>query len=221
MGKMMPGGSSYSSYDSSSYKTPKEKKEPMRGPYAHGLDPDNATGLAYRPTAMIGRALPGLDQQSPFYNTLADLPAYQLGILSNRNYKGRPMDVANSIGRFYNTAGTSGDLPDFDTVMRNLTNPKKGGGIDNMFNGVKAPKAMQKATGYEFEYGKEPLAAADAAGTFESLLQGALSLKPSLTAAGMGAYASKVIDQATLKDMKKAPGKGKDMPKLVGRRLFR
>lgn len=217
----MPGSSSsYGSYDDS-YKTPKEKKEPMRGPYAHGLDPDQALGLASDPGAMLGRSLPGMNPASGLSHLMDELPSWQLGILSNRNYKGRPMDLANSIGKFQHAAGTTGDLPDFAEVFRNLTNPKHGGGIDQMFNGVKAPKAMQKATGYQYEYGHEPLAAADAGAAFENLLGGALKLLPNTTALGMGAYASDMIDKAVLKDMKRPAGKGRDIPKMVGRRLFR
>lgn len=218
-GNLTPGSSSYGGYDS--YKPPREKKEPMRGPYAHGLDPDQALGLSYRPNAMLGRSLPGLNDASGLDDLMRSLPSYQLGILSHRNYKGRPMDLANSIGRFQHAAGTTGDLPDFEDVFRNLTNPKKGGGIDDMFNGIKNSKAMQKATGYPYEYGHEPLTAADAGATFESLLGGALSLLPKETAAGLGAYGSSLIDKAVLKDMKKPAGKGRDIPKMVGRRIFR
>lgn len=193
----------------------------MRGPYAHGLDPDQALGLAFRPTAMLGRSLPGLNDASGLDDLMRNLPSYQLAILGNRNYQGRPMDLANSIGRFQHAAGTTGDLPDFETVFRNLTNPKRGGGIDQMFNGVEQSKRLQKATGYQYEYGKEPLDAATAGSTFENLLGGALSLLPKETAAGLGAYGSSLIDKAVLKDMKRPAGRGRDMPQLVGRRLFR
>lgn len=216
----MPGSStSYGSYDSG-YSTPKEKKEPMRGPYAHGLDPDNAATLGLRPTAMIPAAFKGLGSDSPVYDNLASLPAAQLAMLSRRGYKGRPMDVANSIGKFYENAGVTNDLPDFNTVFKNLTDPKKGGGIDTMFNGVKNPAAVRKATGYTYAYGMEPLSAAEAGSQFENLLGGALSLLPTQTAEKYSLAASRLTDQAVLKDMRKAPGKGKDIPKLVGRKLF-
>lgn len=222
MGAAYPGGGS-SSYASSSYgyKPPKEEKERMRGPYARGLDPEQALGLALRPTAMIPRALPGLDSATPLYESLANLPAYQLAILSKRGYKGRPRDVANSLGRFYADAGIANDLPDFDTVFRNLTNPKKGGGVDQLFRGVKNPAAVRRATGYQYEYGKEPLLAGEAAATYEGLLDAALSLLPTETAAKYSSYADGLIDKATLKTMKKPAGKGKTINRLVGRRLFR
>lgn len=219
-GHLMPGGSGYDAYDSG-YAAPKERKEPMHGPFARGLDPDQALGLALRPTAMIGRAVPGLSATSPRYSNLAQLPAYQLAVLGQRGYKGTPQALANAVGRFYDRAGNDNELPEFDQVYRNLTNPKQGGGIDQMFNGVKAPKGYRQATGYTYEYGQEPLAAADAAGAFERLLGGALSLLPPATAAKYGAYAAHLTDQATLKDMKHPAGKGKDIPRMVGRRLFR
>lgn len=215
------GGSSYGGY-SGGYAAPKEpREERMTGRFARGLDPDQAYGLAYRPTAMMPRAMPGLSGASPLYDMLSEMPAYQLGILGKRNFNGSARATANAVGNFYDQAGNMNDLPDFDTLMRNLTNPKKNGGVDQMFNGVRNPASIRKATGYEYEYGKEPLAAGEAAQTYQGLLDATLSLLPTNTAAKYSSAGSALIDKAMLKDMKRPAGKGKSINQFVGRRLFR
>lgn len=198
------------------------RPEPMRGPYAKGLDPDQAMGLALRPQAMLPLAMKGLDPASPLYASLSALPAYPLAILSKRGYDGSPSDLANAVGNFYEAVGERDKLPSFDTLFRNLSDPKRGGGIDDLFSGVEATRGEPTAYGSEYAYGQEPLAMGEAAYQYQTMLDAILGATlPAETAAKYSAYGGHLINTASAKAMKRPAGKGKTINQIVGRKLLR
>jgi hypothetical protein len=211
---------SYKSYDSgSSFAEPKEEK--MRGPYAKGLDPDQAQGLMFRPTAMLPRVFPKLEGATPLYDLMSSLPAAQLAMLSKRGFDGGPSDLANGVGKLYQGFGNN-ELPDFDTLWNNLSSPKKSGGIAELFQGAKAGKGDYDPYGSGYEYGKEPLPMGEAASTYQGLLDAVLATTmPTETAGKYSAQGNYLIDQASSKALKRPAGKGTPIYKSVGRRLFR
>lgn len=208
------GSSSYPTTGAAPARSPREPK--MTGKYAHGLDPSQALGLAYRPTAMLGRALKGVPGASPLYERASEIPAYTWAQLSKRNFSGSPKSIANSLGRTYANFG-KGKIPSTDTMLKNLAHPKSGGGIDQMFNGVK-----DKSTESGYAYGQEPMPAGEQAYTYAPMLDAALSATlPTATAAKYGSegYGGFLLDKATLKVMKKPPGKGPSVNQRVGKKL--
>ena len=217
------GGGGYSasgpSYSSSSYKPYEPEEEKMHGRYAKGLDPDQAAGLAYRPTMMIPRVFGGnLDIGDPVYSQLSELPAYAMALLGKRNLKGGLSPVTNQLGKVYQRAGTSGDVPSIEEMVRNLAHAKKGSAVGELFGGIKAGKGSP----YPYEYGHEPLSAASSASQMESLLLGAfkwgqapqLATRSSLELEGL-------LDRWGSKAMKHKPGHGKPIYRYVGKRLMR
>lgn len=193
----------------------------MRGPYARGLDPSQAMGLSLRPTAMIPKVFPGLSGASPFYGLLSELPAAQLAPLMRRGYDGGPSDLANATGRFYQHAGADMSLPDTNQLLRNLGNPRGGGGIDDMFGGVRVGKGDQESySAPGFVYGQEPLPAGSAASTVQGMLDAIFtSTLPAPTATAASAYANYLVDKGTARVMKRPAGHGRSLNEVVGRRF--
>jgi hypothetical protein len=197
-----------------------ERPDRLRGPYAGGLDPAQAAGLTLQPTAMLPRVFPHLTPADPTYARLAALPVGQWAqILGN----GSPQSLANTTGRIYQRAGTTGALPSTDRLLRQL---QQGGGVQDMFQGVKAgPGDYESYMQPGYVSGQEPMPMGEAAYTYGGLLDSALSQEPLLTAqkygAASGGWGSFLIDKWASKAMKKAPGKGKPIYKSVGRKLFR
>jgi hypothetical protein len=217
------GGGGYSgggSYDSGGGIPRPERPDRLRGPYARGLDPAQAGGLTLHPTAMLPRVFRGLTPADPTYNRLAALPVGQWAqILGN----GSPQSLANMTGRLYQRAGTSGALPSTDKLLRNLM---RGGGVEDMFQGVKAgPGDYESYLQPGYVSGQEPMPMGEAAYTYGGLLDAALSQEPLLTAqkygVASGGWGSYLVDKWASKAMKKAPGAGKPIYKSVGRKLFR
>lgn len=194
----------------------------MRGPWAKGLDPDQAMGLAMRPSALLPEVMPGISSSSPLYSLMRDLPAYQLGILSKRNYRGTPSSMTNAIGNFYDDFGNTNIAPSANELLRNLHDPKRGGGLDDLFKGVRAKPGEYTAYGSTYAYGKEPLQMAEAANTYQSLLNAVLEFSlPGPTAAKYASYGDYLIDNASNQALKKDAGKTKPINRVVGRKLFR
>jgi hypothetical protein len=225
------GGGGYSSggYSSGGYSAaapPETPKPPrMHGEWAKGLDPTQAMELAYRPTFLLPTVFPKMSGASPAYQLLSDMPAYQLGILSKRGFDGGPSDVANAVGNFYEGAGgPKNDLPEFDKVFRNLSDPKSGGGIDQMFSGVEAGRGDQESyTSPGYVYGGEPPAAGIAAQSYTSMVDAALSLLPAPTAMKYGSegYGGYLMDKWGSRALKRPAGKGQPINTWVGKRLMR
>jgi len=187
----------------------------MKGKYAKGLDPDQAYGLSYHPQAMIPM-VSNMAGGSPAYDLAAALPAYPLSILSKNNWDGSASDTANAVGGFYDDFINKDKLPSTDKMLKNLAGGSKG--IDDLFHGVKAPAG----SGYEYEYGREPLAAGEAAYTYQGMLDAVLQTTlPAQTAAKYSGYGSYLLNKATAKAMKKPAGKGRSVNEYVGRRLKR
>lgn len=215
-------GGGYSGGGSSGYDSDSGIPEPrpLRGRYARGLDPAQAAGLSYRPTAMLPRVFPGLTPADPLYGNLAELPVGQWAtILGN----GSPQSLANTVGGIYHRAGTTGNLPSTDRLLRSL---QRGNGVEDMIEGVKAgPNDYQSSIAPGYVYGQEPMPMAEAATAYGSLLDAALSQEPLLTAqkygVESGGWGSFLVDKWASKAMKRAPGKGTPVYRSVGRRLFR
>jgi hypothetical protein len=221
------GGSSYGSsgsYPSYASSTPAAPPEPRMRGLAKGMDPLQVASLGYRPTMLLPTLMPGVGGAEPLYQNLAALPAGQLGVLADRGYDGGPSDLVNAIGDFYVDAGVKNELPSFDSTFRNLTNPKSGGGIDQMFSGVKAkPGDQESYASPGYVYGAEPPSAADAAYLYAPYLDATLSLLPAETAMKYGSegFGGYLMDQYGSKALKKPLGKGKPINTYVGRKLMR
>ena len=203
-------------YDTPTPKTP--KPEPMHGPWAHGLDPGQAAGLVYDPTAMLPRVFKNLDPSNPMYAELSDLPVGAWGLISG---KGTPQSIANKVGNLYQNAGTTGHVPAPGSLLHDLT---RGKGLEDMFQGVKAGKGdAQSYYNPGYVSGKEPMPMGTATQTFGPLLDAALWGLPADTAAkygstGPGAY---LIDKWGSKALKKPAGAGKPIYRYVGRHMQR
>lgn len=222
MAGKITGGSS-SGYSSDSYGTDagKVREERMHGEYARGMDPGQAAGLTLRPTAMIPRVFGGLGPDAPAYQNLAELPAAQLAMLSNK-YKGTTSSLVNSLGTVYERAG-AGKLPSTQQLLGNLRSSK---GINQMFEGQKAgPGDMESYSVPGYAYGAEPLMLGEAATTYGGLLDAAMINMPALTqekySSMPGGYGSYMIDKWASKALKKPAGKGVPINRFVGKRIFR
>lgn len=137
--------------------------------------------------------------------------------------RGTPQSTTNRIGTIYHRAGTSGDLPSTQRLLRGFT---RGRGTQDMIMGVKAGKGdypSSIAPGYV--YGQEPMSATEAVGTAGPLLDAALyGLPLNVQAAygsGPGGWGSYLFDRWASKAMKRPAGKGPSVTRYVGRRLFR
>lgn len=212
------GGYGGGGYDDGGIPRP-DRPDRLHGRYARGLDPTQAAGLAQQPTAMLPRVFPHLTPADPLYGNLAELPVGQWAtILGN----GSPQSLANKTGRIYQRAA-GGALPSTDKLLRNL---QHGGGIADMFQGVKAgPRDSESFAQPGYVYGQEPMPMGEAAYTYGGLLDAALSQEPMLTASkygvASGGWGSYLVDKWASKAMKKAPGRGQPIFRSVGRRLFR
>lgn len=213
------GSSGYGGgYDDGGIPRP-ERPDRLRGRYARGLDPAQAAGLTLYPTAMLPRVFPNLSPADPLYGRLASLPVGQwASILGN----GSPQSLANTTGRLYDRAA-SGRTPSTERLLGQL---RKGNGIEDSFEGVKAGKGDYESylqPGYVS--GQEPMPMGEAAYAYGDLLDAALSQEPLLTSqkygVESGGWGSFLIDKWASKAMKKPPGAGKPVYRSVGRRLFR
>ncbi len=155
--KLYPGsGSGYQDYGShsGSYKTPKIDKPvvpKMRGPYAKGMDPEQAMSLYDDPTAMIPRVSNGrVSQTGQFYNDLEELPATQYALLSTSKKRSepwfqgmtesqlnghrqpnQPRQFVNALGSVYDAAA-GGELPDTNELLTQLANTKNRSALGQM-----------------------------------------------------------------------------------------
>lgn len=210
------GSSGYSSgYDDGGIPRP----DRLRGPYARGLDPTQAAGLTLHPTAMLPRVFPNLTPADPLYGRLASLPVGQWAAILGR---GTPQSIANKTGSIYQRAA-AGATPSTTRLLRNL---RQGGGIEDMFEGVKAgPRDSESFAQPGYVYGQEPMPMGEAAYAYGNLLDAALSSEPLLTAekygVASGGWGSYLVDKWASKAMKRKPGRGKPIFRSVGSRLFR
>lgn len=195
----------------------------MRGRWARGLDPSQAAGLSYRPTAMLPRVFGGgFSPANPVYTRLATMPAAQMAMLSG-HYKGTPESLANSLGTLYAGAARS-KLPSTSRMIGQLTHGK---GVTAMFAGEKAGKGdYESYTNPGYVYGAEPLPMGEAASTVAGLLDAALygeplSVQLKYNGTTPGSWGSYLIDKGSAKAMKKPAGKGTPLNRWVGRRIFR
>lgn len=169
---------------------------------------------------MLPRVFKGLTPASPLYTNLSKIPAGEMALIMS---KGTPQAIANKLGKTYKSAGTTGDLPTTQDLLKNL---QRGKGVQDMFQGVKAKKGdypSSIAPGYA--YGQEPMSMAESASRYGSLLDAALYEEPLATrqkySSEPGGWGSYLIDKWSSKAMKKPAGKGAPIYKYVGRRLFR
>ena len=192
----------------------------MRG-LAKGMDPTQAANIGLHPSFLLPKLFPGFSGASPLYQSLADLPAAQLGMLRG-NWKGTPSSTVNAIGSVYEKIGKDSWFPSADKMLGNLAKPGKG--IEEMFGGVKAGRGDQESyTAPGYQYGMEPLNASYAADQYGALLDAALLPLASETAAKYGSegYGGWLIDKWGSKALKKPAGKGKPIYASVGRKLMR
>lgn len=117
------------------YGTTAEPK--MRG-FSRKFDPEQAQGLYFRPSMALPRAVPKLRPTSPFYGTIADLPAAQLSLLDTGGKKvkeNRQLSAyTNNLADFYRDAARRGDLPELGHMQRVLTGAHKKSPLGQMFN---------------------------------------------------------------------------------------
>lgn len=218
---MLGGGESGTASTASSPRQPRPER--MHGRYARGLDPSQAVGLGYRPTAMLPRVFgKGFTPANPVYARLASMPAAQMAMLAG-GYGGSPEDLANNLGRLYKGAA-AGKLPSTQKMLGQLAH---GTGINAMFAGEKAgPGDYESYTNPGYVYGQEPLAMGEAAETMTGLLGAALYGEPATVqmkygASLPGSWGSFLLDKGSSKALKRPAGKGTTLNKYVTRRLFR
>lgn len=154
---------------------------------------------------------------TPAYENLANMPLYQLALLSG-HYNGSPKSLVNAVGSTVHKVGEQDWLPSIDKLVGNMVH--QGKGLDQMFNGIENDKATQRATGYQYEYGHEPLPTGTAATQAQQLIDAALQVGlPQETAAKYSAYSNYLMAQAVKRDMHQPPGAGKNVLQMVGRKL--
>lgn len=217
-------GGGYSGYGRDSYtdSAPNhpERPDPLHGKYAGGLDPTQAAGLTLHPTAMLPLVFPHLDPSDPLYGTLSRLPAGAWAqILGN----GSVQSTANKLGGIYHRAGMQANLPSTDRLLQQL---RQGGGVKDMFQGVKAGKHDYESYSQPgYVYGQEPMPIGEATSAYGTLLDAALSQEPLMTAQKYGAmsggWGSYLIDKWASKAAKKQPGRGKAIYRYVGSKIFK
>jgi hypothetical protein len=185
------------------------------------MDEAQAMGLSLRPTALLPSVFKGLSPAEPLYTNLANMPAGAMARLMGGN--GNTSRYVNNLGKLYERAGEENWLPSTGRMLGNLQRGK--GGIQDMFQGVKAKKGAYESTiapGYE--YGKEPLPLGEASSQYGSLLDAALYGEPltvrSKYGSQTGGWGGYLIDKWGSKALKKPAGKGRPIYKSVGRRLF-
>jgi len=211
------GGTASGSTDTGT--TRPERPDKLHGRYAHGVDPMQAMGLSLHPTAMIPRAVKGLNPSDPSYGMLADLPAAGMATLMGGN--GNPSRFVNNLGRLYDRADATGWLPSTQRMTRNLAAGK--GGLDTLFQGEKAgPHDTESYTQPGYTYGGEPLMLGEASTTMGGLLDASLVGEPlafqqKYGSEGWGGF---LVDKWGSKAMKRTPGKGKPVNDFVMRHLY-
>lgn len=211
--KLYPGsGSGYSSPSGGSYSgsygvgapTSGAGEPRMRGDWARNVDPGQAYGIAYRPSMMLPRVAPSLDNTSPLYQMLADAPAAQLGSILNADKRVKPQDALssqiNGVGNFYDAAANGLQWPTFEELSTGLTHAKKRSALGQSLHNQPVSLATQ---------------------TYSSLLNAALdSSLPAQTAAAYSEQADALMDEYGAKFMRRPPNRTPPINRWVGRRLF-
>jgi hypothetical protein len=183
------------------------------------MDPTQAAGLSVIPTAMIPRVFPGLTPASPVYESLSNIPTYQMGLMTAKG-KGGLQSVVNSMGRVVKNAGMTGALPSTGQLLQGL---KNGPAVNELFKGQKAGKGdTESYTVPGYEYGNEPLLLGSAAEAYAPMLDAALYGEPLMSqekygSEGWGGYQ---MDRWASKAVNRKPGKGPEINKWVTNRLF-
>lgn len=173
----------------------------MRG-FSKKMDPQQAEGLYYRPSMLLPKVAPGLDPYGGRYQQIADLPAAQLSMLAyGRKGKARegPSQYVNNLAKFYRDVAGTGDLPDYDRMVRNLATAKG-----------RSPLGAQ--------FKNQPLGvAADTYESFVSAIMGSSGLDPSVARARMQ-HANALIDRYGSRFLKKPAKKAPPINRWVGKR---
>jgi hypothetical protein len=171
---------------------------------------------------MLPRVFKGLTPAQPTYTHLGEMPAGAMARLMGGS--GNTSRYVNNLGKLYQRAGQENWLPSTGRMLGNLERGK--GGIEDMFQGVKAKKGDYPSTlspGYV--YGKEPLPLGEASSQYGSLLDAALYGEPmtvrSKYGSQTGGWGGYLIDKWGSKALNKPAGKGKPIYKSVGRNLFK
>jgi hypothetical protein len=193
------GGSSSGVYQDGMYLGTGEEK--MRG-FSKKMDPAQAYGFYYRPSALLPTVAPGLSPQSPRYAEIAEMPASQLSTLM---YGGRgkakegPSQYVNNLARFYGDVANDNAFYDADTLLGKLHDAKG-----------------KSLLGSQFK--RQPYGTA--VGNMQSMLNAIYrtSLDPT-SAAVSAAYADTVLDQYGSRFAKRNPRKAPPINRWVTERL--
>lgn len=184
------------------------------------MDANQAAGFALRPSGMIPIAAPGLNPTSPEYGRIADLPLWQMALLSGGT-KGKLQGTVNNLGQVVKNVARSGELPGTGQMFNQLANGKA---VDAIFKGEKAGKGdTESYTVPGYEYGKEPLLMGEATESFAPLLDTALYNEPLSVQAKYGSegWGGYLMDRWAAKASHRKPGRGPEVNEFVTRRLFR
>lgn len=188
--------------------------------WGHGLDPDQAAEITYRPTAMIPKVFKGLTPSNPVYGDLANIPA---GAMAQLLGKGTPGSSVRNVARIYQGAGLANALPTTQQLLHGMV---RGKGLEDAFQGVKSgPKDADSYYNPGYVAGQEPKKIGEAITAFSPLLDASLYNLPTdlqdVYGSQPGSWGSYLMDQWASRAMKKPAGKGAPIYRYVGRRLFR
>lgn len=228
------GGGSSGSYgsatSSNSFRTPKPAEPAMKG-LAKGMDPQQAEVYYQNPEALLFRVAKGMDPDSPFYETLTELPASQLALLGTSGKKATDRNqvsqYVNALGNVY-TDATTGTLPTFEQMTKDLITAKPKSALGQL---MRPERPERTISGYgrdgkprwsreEPDYFTSPLSTA--ANTMSGLV-GAIGQASALDDRAISAY-SEMADFLTNQFINKAVNKpAYKMPlmsKQIGKSLF-
>jgi hypothetical protein len=197
------------------------------------MDPDNAAALYDRPTMMLPRVAKGIDTTTPYYEMLSSLPAYEMALLGGSRKKATDTNslntYVNSLGRTYDNAAATGNLPDYQTMKNQFTNAKPESSLGQMFRPT--PDENSYIAGYTKQgkpqrkkidpvYDFPPLAtAAETAQRMVGAIGTAGGLDPRVTHA-METRAGQVADEVGSRALTQDPRKMIRMNRIIGRKVL-
>ena len=148
-GKLSGQSTSYGSYDSN-YQ-PYEPEEPRMRGFARKIDPEQAMGLYYRPTALIPRVAKGfVNAGDPNYQWMSELPMRELTMLMGGRKIAAPdvdeygnltkkdtslSDYTNQLAKQWENTLLENEWFDYDQMARNMIRAKPNSALGAQFKG--------------------------------------------------------------------------------------
>lgn len=226
------GASTYGGSSGSTYGYEEPKKPKLTG-YARGMDPNNAEALYSYPTMMLPRVARGIDTDTPFYEMLSSLPGYEMALLNGSRRKATDTNAlntyVNSLGRIYDTAAATGDLPSYQQMKNQFMAAKPKSTLGQMFRPdveseryvsgyTKTGKPKMKKVEPTYEY--PPLStAAETAERMVGAIGTASAFDPRVVDA-MTTSASHAIDQFGARNLNKDPRRMQRINRIIGNRVL-